>query len=201
MLICEYEDKSKYLSETEIIDYNHPAVQAFVAEYFDTEKSKQEIVRQAYEFVRDEIQHSWDIQSPRVTCTASEVLEYREGICYAKANLLAALLRSRTIPTGFCYQKLTLRDTPESEYVIHALNAVYLEDLNRWIRLDARGNNESVDAHFSLDEERLAFPIRAESGEVDYPTIYANPNAMTIAVLRLSSNCLDMYSNGLPDSL
>ena len=40
--------------------------------------------------------------------------------------------------------------------------------MNKWIRLDARGNKENVHAEFCLDEERLAFPIRSELGEVDY---------------------------------
>lgn len=44
------------------------------------------------------------------------------------------------IPAGICYQRLTLGDTPESGYCIHALNAVYMKRLDRWIRLDARGN-------------------------------------------------------------
>lgn len=40
-------------------------------------------------------------------------------------------------------------------------------ELDRWIRLDARGNKENVHAEFSLDEEMLAFPVRSELGEVD----------------------------------
>lgn len=65
-------------------------------------QSEIEKAKTAFEFVRDEISHSWDIQSTIVTCKASEVLQYS----YAKANLLAALLRSQGIPTGFCYQRL-----------------------------------------------------------------------------------------------
>ena len=97
---------------------------------------------------------SWDIQSSRVTCKASDVLYYKEGICYAKANLLAALLRSQGIPTGFCYQRLMLFDTPDKGYCIHALNAVYLASINRWIRLDARGNKPGVKAEFSILHEQ-----------------------------------------------
>lgn len=44
----------------------------------------------------------------RVTCSASDVLQHRSGICYAKSNLLAALLRKEGIPTRFCYQRLIL---------------------------------------------------------------------------------------------
>ncbi|MFR8010211.1 MAG: transglutaminase domain-containing protein [Clostridia bacterium] len=51
-----------------------------------------------YHFVRDQIKHSWDIQDQRVTIRASDVLREKVGICYAKSNLLAALLRANHIP-------------------------------------------------------------------------------------------------------
>jgi len=56
--------------------------------------------------------------------------------------LLAAILRGMDIPAGICYQKLTLYDKPEDGYCIHALNSVYLKDLGKWVRIDARGNKE-----------------------------------------------------------
>ena len=46
----------------------------------------------------------------RVTWRASDVLEQRTGICYAKAHALAALLRAEDIPTALCYQRLAHDD-------------------------------------------------------------------------------------------
>lgn len=46
--------------------------------------------------------------------------------------------------------------------ITYALNTVFIDELNKWIRLDARGNKENVHAEFSLDEERSAFPICVE---------------------------------------
>ena len=40
--------------------------------------------------------------------------------------------------------------------MIHALNTVHIKDLNKWIRPDAWGNKENINAYFSLDEEHLA---------------------------------------------
>ena len=81
----------------------------------------------------------------------------------------STLLRANGIPSGISYQLLTRADEDASEgYIIHALNTVYVEELNRWIRLDARGNKENVHAQFSVDEEILAFPVRTEFGEIDY---------------------------------
>jgi transglutaminase-like putative cysteine protease len=158
-------------------------------------------VKKTFEFVRDKISHSWDIQSSRITCRASEALYFKEGICYAKSNLLSAILRSRGIPVGFCYQRLTIGDTPDTGYCIHALNAVFLRSIERWVRLDARGNKVGVNAEFSLDDEKLAFLVREEYNEVDYSEIYKLPNPKTINTLKQNTDCINMYLQGLPSSL
>lgn len=142
-----------------------------------------------------------DIKGTRVTCKASDVLKYKEGICYAKSNLLAALLRSQGIPTGFCYQRLMLFDTPEKGYSLHALNAVYLKSVEKWIRIDARGNKTGVDAQFSLDQEKLAFSVNEKFDEKDYPVIFKKPNIKTITVLKENTDIVEMYMNNLPESL
>lgn len=195
---CESENLQDYLSETDEVNYSHPLVKEKAAACGGFNQTEIERIRAAYEFVRDEIAHSWDIQSHRVTCTASEVLEAREGICYAKSNLLAALLRAQGIPAGFCYQRLTLGATPDTGYCLHALNAVYVRGLRRWIRLDARGNKPGVRAEFSVTGEKLAFPIREAVDERDYPLIYMAPNPETISVLRAGTDAINMYKYQLP---
>ncbi|PFO07423.1 transglutaminase [Bacillus sp. AFS076308] len=200
-LIVESADLKDYLKELDEVDFSHPLIQEVVAEIFNDEQTEIEKVKTAFEFVRDKISHSWDIQSTIVTCKASEVLKYKEGICYAKSNLLAALLRSQGIPTGFCYQRLMIFDTPDKGYSLHTLNGVFLSSLNRWIRLDARGNKPGVQAEFSLDEEILAFSIQEKFDEIDYPTIFFEPNPKTIATLQRNINALEMYKHHLPDIL
>lgn len=200
-LICESNNPTDYLIETNAINYSHPQIKERLIKLFQPTQTEIEKVKAAYEFVRDDISHSWDIQGSRVTFKASDVLFYKEGICYAKSHLLAALLRSQQIPTGFCYQRLMLFDTPEKGYCIHALNAVYLETINLWIRLDARGNKDGIDAQFSLDEERLAFNINEELQEKDYPTIYTMPHPKTLAVLEEHNNAIEMYTYHLPEIL
>ena len=198
---CESSSLDDYLEETEVVDYSHFSIKDIAAELYSQSSNEIEFIKSAFEFVRDHISHSWDIQSSRITCRASEVLLFKEGICYAKSNLLCALLRYQGIPAGFCYQRLTLGDTPDTGYVIHALNAVYLRSIGKWIRLDARGNKLGVDAQFSLEVEKLAFPIREEYDEVDYPVIYKTPNTKTTTVLLENSDCITMYLYGLPSDL
>ena len=57
---------------------------------------------------------------------------------------------------------------------------MYVKEYKKWIRLDARGNKEGVNAQFSLEKEQLAFPIRAEKGEEDGFVIYPNPDVKVL---------------------
>jgi len=197
-LVCESDKLEDYLLELDVVDYSHSLIIDKVNELFPDSLNEIDTVRTVFEFVRDSISHSMDINSSRITCKASEVLYHKEGICYAKSNLLAAILRKKGIPTGFCYQRLTIGDTPDTGYCIHALNAVYLRTLDVWIRLDARGNKEEVNAQFCINEEKLAFPVRPQYDELDYPTIYTKPNADTIATLKHNTDCIDMVLHHLP---
>ncbi|MFD2657020.1 transglutaminase-like domain-containing protein [Gracilibacillus thailandensis] len=200
-LIPESYNMAEYLKELEVVNYSHSIIQNKKKDLFNEEQTEIEKVKTAFEFVRDEISHSWDIQGSIVTCQASDVLRVKEGICYAKANLLAAILRAEGIPTGFCYQKLMIFDTPEKGYSLHALNGVFLSSVNRWIRVDARGNKPGVQAEFSLKEEKLAFSVQEEFGEEDYPIIFTKPNHNTITTLQAYTNVIEMYKNHLPDTL
>ena len=160
---------NKYLCETEYIDYCNPLVKEKVNELRGESINSIDYINRAYLFVRDQIAHTWDIKETIVSKKASDVLRNKTGICWTKSCLLAALLRANGIPAGISYQKLTRADEDAGEgYIIHALNTVYISELNRWIRLDARGNKDNVHAEFSIEEERLAFIVRPELYEIDY---------------------------------
>ena len=187
---------SVYLTETKTIDYGNPIIQEKVSRLKARTSSKIEYIERAYEFVRDQIPHSWDIQSPIVSRKASEVLENKTGICWTKSCLLAALLRANGIPAGISYQLLTRADDDDSEgYIIHALNTVYLEEQNKWIRLDARGNKENVHAEFSIEEEQLAFPVRSEFGEVDYRNNDPDLDERLVSILNNNENILEVTTD------
>ena len=66
---------TQYLAETKAIDYGEPIIQDEVSRLKAGTASTIEYIERAYEFVRDQISHSWDIQSPIVSRKASEVLE------------------------------------------------------------------------------------------------------------------------------
>ena len=189
------EDINEYLKCDEVIDFDNTDVSKLADQLYSESESETEFVKMAYEYVRDMISHSADISADTVTCSASEVLKAGHGICFAKSHLLAAILRSKSVPAGFCYQKLILDDETAPVLIYHGLNGVYLREYGKWIRLDARGNKPGVNAQFSIDSEMLAFPIRSEKGEVDVPVIYADPDTEIVKTLQSYGLRSELWDN------
>jgi transglutaminase-like putative cysteine protease len=183
-----------YLRATDIIDWQHPDVLALARQL--ASDSPRATAKRCFEWVRDEIRHSYDYHQNPVTCRASDVLSAGTGFCYAKSHLLAALLRANNIPTGLCYQRF--RDD-DGTYFLHGLNAVYLPDVG-WYRIDARGNKPSVDAQFVPPVEQLAFTLDAMAGEVTLPEIYADPLPTVITALTTYATVDELMAH-LPDVL
>ena len=201
MNIIQHSNKiEEYLKEDEVIDYKNEAIEQLADTLFEKANNELEYIKIVYEFVRDNISHSADINEDIITCTASEVLKAGHGICFAKSHLLAALLRCKSIPTGFCYQKLILDDQTAPILVYHGLNGVYIKEFEKWIRLDARGNKDGVNAQFSIETEQLAFPIRQEMGEVDSFVVYSKPDVKILEKIRQNKTRTELWGN-LPTEL
>lgn len=186
-LITQSNNSNDYLECSEIIDCESFEIQEIAGNLTCGAENEVDLVKRIYEFVRDDIYHSIDIGSNKVIYIASDVLKYKHGLCFAKSHLLAAILRSLDIPTGFCYQKLEF----DEGFGLHGLNAVFIKGINRWIRLDARGNENGINAQFSLDKEILAYSPNKENREVYFPIIYAEPNKTVIRILQNSQNLKD----------
>jgi transglutaminase-like putative cysteine protease len=195
-LIQNTPDLSAYLAADEVIDHHHPLVRETAARLAKSVDDSYDYARAAFEFVRDTIPHSADADDPRVTWRASDVLRENTGICYAKAHALAALLRAEDIPTALCYQRLQHDDG--SGHCVHGLVAVRFH--GAWHRQDPRGNKPGVDAQFSLDGEQLAFLVDAESGEVDYPDLYAQPHQAVVDALKAAPDRPQLWKT-LPTAL
>lgn len=188
-----------YLSSSTIVDWQTPAIVALAESIAGGATSDVDKSKRLYQWVRDTIPHSCDARHETVTCRASEVLELRTGLCFAKSHLLAAMLRAAGIPAGFCYQRLRL--APDSNrMILHGLNGICLKSIGQWIRVDPRGNKPGVDAEFRLDGQQLAFPANPALDEVLYPTIFAEPLPSIVECLTMSKSVSEALER-LPDSI
>jgi transglutaminase-like putative cysteine protease len=183
-----------YLAASPYIDHTHAAIQALARQLAADASDDKAIARRCFEYVRDEIRHSWDYRCGPVTCRASDVLAYRSGYCYAKSHLLAALLRANGIPAGLCYQRLSAGDFGPP-YCLHGLNAVFLAGYG-WYRIDPRGNKSGVDARFDPPYERLAFTPRAN--ESDLPGVWPEPLPSVVEALT-RYDTIEQVCEHLPD--
>ena len=173
----------KYLEETKIIDFTNSDIQNLARELSKNCTTDEEIAKNCFTYVRDNINHSGDFRDEITTCIASDILKYKTGWCYAKSHLLAALLRANGIPTGFCYQRLSCSEYKKDIYCLHGLNAVYLKNYG-WYKIDARGNKEGVNAEFFPPLEQLAFNLA--KNEFNLANIYSEP--LDVVVEGLTKN-------------
>jgi transglutaminase-like putative cysteine protease len=199
MIRPESGDLRGYLEATQVVDCGSPIIRTKAEDITNGATDDLEKAREIFEWVRDEIPHSRDIDSDLNPCKASEVLKAGTGMCYAKSHLLAALLRAINIPSGFCYQVLR-RPAPFTGFVLHGLNGVYMRQLNEWIRLDSRGNTGSIDAQFNIKKEQLAFQANPAKGEFTYEIIYYKPAPDAVDVLSRFASRREMWPN-LPSRL
>ena len=189
-----------YLKCDSIIDWHNPAVRHKAEEIIKNVVDEVHKARLIYEWVRDEIPHSNDINTQVLSCTASEVLANGTGMCFSKSHLLAALLRSVQIPAGFCYQVLRNDPPVDNTLVLHGLNGIYLSKIQKWIVVDARGNTRDLNAQFRIDKPQLAFMMDNSAGEFLYETIFVSPFKHVIERLKKYKNRKD-FAIDLPEPI
>lgn len=180
----------EFLETSDCIDWQSAGVLKKASALAAGQSSDFEIARACFYFVRDAIKHSWDYKCNPVTLKASEVLNYGTGYCYAKSDLLAALLRANGIPAALCYQRLTITDRPP--FCMHGLNAIYLHTLG-WYRVDARGNKPGVAAEFMPPVEKLAYDLLSQ-GECDIAGFFSKPDDRIIKLLQTSNSIEQVYA-------
>lgn len=199
-LLLESDNLEDYLKEIPpIVQFTTPEIQAKIIEIKEENHTNYDRAKAAFIIARDQIKHSFDTDNPIITINAEDTIHQQNGICFAKSHLLATLLRGMNIPAGFCYQRVLRKVTLESGYALHGLNALYLDEYG-WFRVDPRGNKAGIDSQFTTNKETLAYPIREELGEIDYPNVFVAPLNSVIKSMKESKDCKELYYNR-PDKI
>ena len=192
----ERPDLDDYLKSDDIIDFDDPSIEEAVEQLTEGLKDSISKAQAIYEFVRDQIFHSFQINATSITLKASEVLEKGHGICYAQAHLLAALMRGAGIPAGLCYRI----DQDEGRPVIHGYNAIHIDGIDKWIFLDASIKPDESPTPFNIDWDTLELTANKGFGEHDDPTVYINPSKYANKAFKASRNIDELRCN-LPDKI
>lgn len=198
--VPESRDLGRYLEDTITIDWQSPGLMEAARTMLQGREGAEARLEALFRFVRDDVAHAADVQPERATCRASEVLQERHGLCYAKSHLLASLLRYAGFPTGFCYARLT-SESQRSGFVLHGFNAVYWASSESWLFLDASGREGAPEARVRFEAPwGLPFEVDPGVGESFLPEIFRRPPNRIIDLLERAPD-FAAASRNLPDSL
>jgi len=183
---------SPFLRSTMIVNWDHPEVLALASYLAKQADNPQELITRTFNWVRDQIEHSWEYQKEAVPLKASDVLINKHGCCFAKSHLLAALLRANGISTGFAYQQVD-NEWGAGSSRLHGFNTVYLPH-SGWYDLDARGCRGETKTRFNPPEVSLTHPegLRVKG-------IWPNPLSCVVDAMINASHVRELYQT-LPSS-
>mgnify|MGYP000075885443 CR=1 FL=1 len=147
-----------YLAATTILNYQHPTIQDLVEQKKWRQLTKEQAVKAAYYFIRDEIKFGYNRDD---TIPASEVLSDGYGQCNTKSSLFMALLRALHIPCrfhGFTIYNALQRGAIPDYLMLLAPKRI----LHSWVEVELNGkwlNQEGfiIDKDF-LEKIQNAFP-------------------------------------------
>ena len=168
----------EYLAATEFLDYQHPSLQAVIAEYCKEGMSDTEKAVALFYFVRDKVYYDpYSLEFQHDNFRASYILQTGRGFCVTKSALYAALLRGAGIPARLGYadvkNHLTSKRLAEAMgtdiFYYHGYTDVFLD--GRWVKatpvfnielceraglhaLDFDGSEDSIFHPFSKSGER-----------------------------------------------
>jgi hypothetical protein len=144
-------DMKKYLSETQLLDFNDPAISSLVNTRGWDSLNQYGKIGGAYGFVKDEIAFGY---SEKDNIPASSVLADGYGQCNTKSTLLMALLRRLGVPCrvhGFGIDKRVQKGAVPG--VFYAFGPRTL--LHTWVELEHEGQWMDLEGCI-LDEQYLA---------------------------------------------
>lgn len=138
-----------YLKSTEILDSDHPRIQAFAKKVTQGARLNQQKATRIYYMVRDGWMYNpYNINFNPAYMRASTVLERDEGHCLDKANLMITLLRAVGIPARLRLAKVRNHIAAEQmiqafgtdELTPHGYVEVWLQE--RWVKATPAFNKE-----------------------------------------------------------
>lgn len=195
-----------WLKPTEFIDFEHPAVQQFIAKVITGAESKTEQIIKLYYAVRDEIYYNpYSFNYERDIFKASVSIENKEAFCVPKAILFCAVARAIGIPSrlGFADVKnhlstKKLRALLRSDiYRMHGCTLLYLD--HQWVKTTPVFNIELCEKfgvkplEFDGKNDSLLHPFNhAGDKHMEYLKDYGAFDDMPLGLL------VDVYSKNYP---
>jgi len=142
-------NSSQYLQATEVIDYRHPTVKAFIQKRIEGASTHRQQAVKLYYAVRDEIRYDpYSIDLSVEGLRASTTLQNGRGWCVPKAALLSACCRSLGIPAKLGYADVRnhlstarMRENMKTDiFLWHGYTTILLD--GKWVKATPAFNIE-----------------------------------------------------------
>ena len=136
-------ESERFLKPTELINSDHPVIQAKAIELTTGLKSTEEKARRLFYFIRDEIRYVFRAGQKAEEYPASQVLKRQRGFCTQKAILFCALARSCGIPAGIHFYDIVDYTLPAEFINLLRTNVLYRHGIvalnfnGKWLQYDA----------------------------------------------------------------
>jgi transglutaminase-like putative cysteine protease len=135
------DDFSKYLQATDVMDFHHPAIAAFIRKWTVGAETPTHQAVKLYYAVRDEIRYDpYNIDLSVEGLRSSTTLQSGRGWCVPKAALLAACCRGLGVPAKLGYADVKnhlstarMRENMKTDiFLWHGYTSIYLDA--KWVK-------------------------------------------------------------------
>ncbi len=132
-----YDDLSKFLEETEHIDFNHPVFTKALARVTTPGMSLEQKLEKLYYFTRDTIPFDPSI----IALTASGALKEMKAICYTKAMIYVSFCRRLGVPANVALEEFVIKAKPKKTSSGHGIAKIFFD--GKWLYLDTVSNKDA----------------------------------------------------------
>jgi hypothetical protein len=127
---------SKFLKETEHLDFTHPVFSRIMAKILTDRMLLKQKLERLYYFTRDPIPFAND-----ASLKASEALAKLKALCYTKAMIYVSFCRKLGVPARCGRADFVIKADPRARVRGHAIAQVYFN--RKWIFVDAVSNRDA----------------------------------------------------------
>lgn len=129
-------DLSRYLEETEHLDFNHLIFTDTLAKVVTENMPQEKKLKRLYYFTRDIITFV-----PSASLTASGALKEMKAICYTKAMIYVSLCRRSGVPANVALVEFIIKARPEKTISGHGIAKIFFN--GKWIYIDTVSNKDA----------------------------------------------------------
>ncbi len=119
-------DNQAYYASTAVVDWQQADVFGLAQQLAMEVTTAEQLAQRCQQWVKENIELSIPDEMHPVSCSASDVLQQRQGSSFSRSHLLAALLRANGLAAAFGYQRIK---DDKGDLRLEGYSAVWLREV------------------------------------------------------------------------